>query len=321
MTDSSMAPQARPPEPDVAEIVSFLRRFAELMSNGSNAAYLQRAGDLLETLTAREVAASGDGELWRSRHEALRGHAEALESECDALRHDIDGHLEITASVIRERDAAGVALQAREAELSRLREAFAAKLKASEVAIAGLEAAIEARGEECEQLRRAVERERQDGAANLAARDAESSGLRLAFEREHAGLRVQLKVVDDEFAAFRAVAGREQGALRARIASLEAKPSKPVAAQRSERTSAIGEADAVVPKLALRQARDQFEYLARQFVPLGDIASQVMCELGAYNMDLTLRAGQRIGDLPVGEVALSILAPAGPAETAEPRAT
>jgi hypothetical protein len=66
-----------------------------------------------------------------------------------------------------------------------------------------------------------------------------------------------------------------------------------------------------VPKATLRQARAQFEFLARQFVPLGDIASQVMCELGAYNMDLALVAGQKSAHLPVGDVARSILAPAG----------
>jgi hypothetical protein len=47
MTDPSMAPEA----PDVAETVSFLRRFADLMSNGYNAAYLHRAADLLKTLS------------------------------------------------------------------------------------------------------------------------------------------------------------------------------------------------------------------------------------------------------------------------------
>jgi len=50
MTEPSMAPEKTP---DVAETVSFLRRFADLMANGYNAAYLRRASDLLETLTAR----------------------------------------------------------------------------------------------------------------------------------------------------------------------------------------------------------------------------------------------------------------------------
>jgi len=38
-----------------------------------------------------------------------------------------------------------------------------------------------------------------------------------------------------------------------------------------------------------------------------------MCALGAYTMDLALRAGAETDHLPVGEVALGILAPAGSA--------
>ena len=36
-----------------------------------------------------------------------------------------------------------------------------------------------------------------------------------------------------------------------------------------------------------------------------------MCELGAYNMDMALVAGQQTDHLPVGEIARSILAPSG----------
>jgi hypothetical protein len=195
-----------------------------------------------------------------------------------------------------------------------------------------------------------MERERGDGAAKLAAREAESSELRAAFDRERADLQVQLKVRGDELAALRTVSEREQGALREKVASLEAKraelrsafdrinylkdkttdrqeggdhsvtprPGRGAEAtlppvRRGDRDSAVGDTDAVVPKATLRQARAQFEYLATQFIPLGDIASQVMCELGAYNMDLALGAGQQPDHLPVGEVALSILAPAAAA--------
>jgi hypothetical protein len=72
---------------------------------------------------------------------------------------------------------------------------------------------------------------------------------------------------------------------------------------------AIAETSAVVPKATLRQARAQFEYLAKQCIPRGDIASQVMCELGAHTMELALTAGGEPAGLPVGEMALSILAP------------
>ena len=53
--------------------------------------------------------------------------------------------------------------------------------------------------------------------------------------------------------------------------------------------------------------------LARECIPREDIASQVMCELGAYTMDLALLVGAETEHLPVGEVALRILAPPGSA--------
>jgi len=89
----------------------------------------------------------------------------------------------------------------------------------------------------------------------------------------------------------------------------EANPEPP---QRGDRDAVVGEANAVVPKTTLRQARAQFEYLAKEFIPLGDIASQVMCELGAYTMDLALTAGQKIDHFPVDEVAFRLLAPSAP---------
>jgi septal ring factor EnvC (AmiA/AmiB activator) len=360
MADPSMAPET----PDVAETVSFLRRFADLMSNGYKAAYLHRAAELLETMTARVTAASDEEDLWRYKYETLTHHADALEAECDALKNDVEGHLDITFSIMAERDALAATLQAREAELSGLRDALnrerderVAKWQAQEEALAGLrgafghkleglQAALDARGEECDQLCRALERERDDGAANLAAREGELSGLRLAFDRERAELQARLEARGDELAAFRMASEREHDTLKEKVASLEAKRAElrsafdrigylrnqtiepqaaaeagvaakpgvgaeadPPPAPRGGQDSAVAETNAVVPKATLRQARDQFEYLARQFIPLGDIASQVMCELGAYTMDLTLAAGQQKDDLPVGEVARSILAP------------
>src|SRR5450759_55821 len=93
MTDPSMTPET----PDVAETANFLRRFADLMSNGQNATYLQRAAVLLETLTARVTA---------------------------AIKHDMEGHLDITTSILAERDALKATLQAREAELAELNSAL-----------------------------------------------------------------------------------------------------------------------------------------------------------------------------------------------------
>src|SRR6202165_3910989 len=113
MTDPSMTPDA----PDVADTANFLRRFADLMSNGQNATYLQHAAVLLETLTARVTAAIDEEQLWRYKYETVTYHADRLEAECDALKHDIDGHVNITSSILTERDALRATLTAHEAEL------------------------------------------------------------------------------------------------------------------------------------------------------------------------------------------------------------
>ena len=78
-----------------------------------------------------------------------------------------------------------------------------------------------------------------------------------------------------------------------------------------ERHPEVEETDAVVPKATLRQARAQFEYLAKECIPRGDIASQVMCELGAHTLELALIAGGKTEHSLASEMALSILAPPG----------
>ena len=326
-----------PEMPGAAETVRFLRRFADLMSNTYNATYLQRAAELLETLTARVLAASDEDELWRHKYESLADHAGALEAECDTLKLDIEGHLNVTSSILSERDALSASLQSRESELSELRGGLDREHEA-------LKASHEARGEELARLRR----EREDSAARLIVCEGELSALRVVAERERAELQVRLKAQEDEFTAFRVASDRERDALEAKVASLEAKRAElraavdrindlknqtvepqgdadkvfpaepflqaeanPVTALRGERDAVVGEANAVVPKTTLRQARAQFEYLAKEFIPLGDIASQVMCELGAYTMDLALTAGQKTEHFPVDEVALRLLAPSG----------
>jgi hypothetical protein len=337
MTDTSMTPES----PDVAETIGFLRRFAGMMSTGNNATYLHRAAELLETLTARVIAAADEEEVSRYKYETATHQVEMLEAECEALKHDIEGHLSVTSTVLTERDAVKKALQARETEVAELRDASSREREAHN-------AALVLRDAELDRLRAALGREQQDGAEKLKARDAELAELRLASGRERGEFQVQLKVQGDELSALRIVSERERDALTEKVTSLEAKraelraafdrisdlrhqtvepeggasvsgqmgleaPADPVAAQPGGRNPAVGETDTVVPKSTLRQARAQFEYLAKQFVPLGDIASQVMCELGAYNMDLALVAGQQSDHLPVGDVARSILAPAGSA--------
>jgi hypothetical protein len=358
MTDTSITPEA----PDVAETISFLRRFSDLMSTGYNASYLIRAADLLEALNARANSASGEEDLWRYKYESLSAHAEALEAECDALKQDIEGHLDIASSILAEREALRTALQAREAEFSELDDAlsrergeFAAKLQAHEDARAELRAAFDRerealqataqkRAEEVVELRMAAEREQEQLKTAARAGEQGLAELRLAFDRERNDLMARLTVRENELAALRTVSERENGALSAKVAELEAKRVElrsafdrigdlrnqtnghqgdagrlisvkaglVAEAPRDDRDPAVSDTDAVVPKTTLRQARAQFEFLAKEFIPLGDIASQVMCELGAYTMDLALIAGQRPGDSPVGEVARSILAPVSP---------
>jgi hypothetical protein len=332
MTDPSMSPEM----PNIADTTRFLRRFADLMSNTYNATYLQRAAELLETMTARVLAASDEDELWRNKYESLAHHASALEAECDALKHDIEGHLNVTSSILSERDALSVSLQSRESELSELRDGSDREYEA-------LKASLDERAEELDRLRR----EREDSVARLKVCEGELSALRVVAEREGAELQVRLRAQEDEFTAYRIASDRERDALEAKVASLEAKRAEvraavdrindlknqtiesyggadrvipagprleanPVSVQRGDPDAIVGEANAVVPKTTLRQARAQFEYLAKEFIPLGDIASQVMCELGAYTMDLALADGQKTGHFPIDEVALRLLAPSAP---------
>ena len=68
-----------------------------------------------------------------------------------------------------------------------------------------------------------------------------------------------------------------------------------------------GANSAIVPRETLRQARAQFEFLAKECVRRGDVATQAMCELGAHTMDQALVTGETTQPSPVGEVALSII--------------
>ena len=62
-----------------------------------------------------------------------------------------------------------------------------------------------------------------------------------------------------------------------------------------------------MPKETLRQARAQFEFLARECIQRGDVATQAMCELGAHTMQLVLAAEEGADASPIGQMALSIL--------------
>lgn len=326
--------------PDVAETASFLRRFADLMSNGYNAKYLHRAAELLETLTARTLAAVDEEKLWRYKYETAVRHADELEAECEALKQDVDGHLGLATAILAERDAFRATLEEREAELTELdsaldrervesaarsdehEEAFAMLRASFDAERAALEAALAARGEELTQLGRELERERGSGAMKSKASEVEQSELRLAFDREREELQTQLKVREDELAALRGVFDREHDGLQAKIAALEVNRAELRSSidriselrmqannrQGDDRDPGLVETDALVSKTVLRQVRAQFEYLAKESIQRGDIASQVMCELGAQAIDRALAGGQA-DHLPVGDIARDILAP------------
>jgi chromosome segregation ATPase len=340
MSDPGAVPQAQ----DIAETTHFLRRFAGLMANGQNAAYLHRTADLLEALAARVSASSDEEQLWRYKYETLSQQNDALERECEELRHDIERHVKLSGSIIAERDVHKTTLDAREAELRELGEALkrerealrqerqnlAAQSQAHTQALAeqrstfdrdrsALEAKADARGTETEQLRASFERDRDELSAELARSQMELTQLRAAFDREREELNASLKSRVDELAEVRAEFALEREALNANAEELEAKrvelrsaferinqlrvePAAPV----QEQDSLRDENSAVVPKETLRQARAQFEFLARECVRRGDVATQAMCELGAHSIDLALAGEQHPSAM--GE-ALNILGP------------
>ena len=199
--------------PDLAETIAFLRRFAELMSSGYNAAYLRRACELLETLAADAIAAPNAEALWRFKCESISRHANALQAECDALNERI------------------FFLEARQ---PRRRSDFANS------------------NDRCQTIE-----------AQTAAED-----------------RVDATPLPED------------------VTVLSPKPW-------SSDDGAVA-ATALVAQSALRQARAQFEFLAREFVPAGNIALQVMCVLAANTMEAALHP--RPKDHPqAGEIARSIL--------------
>jgi chromosome segregation ATPase len=287
MTDPSITPDM----PDTAATAQFLRRFADLMSNGQNATYLVHAASLLESLTVRVTAAVDEEGLWRYKYETVTRHADALEAESEALKHDIEGHVNIATSILSERDALKTKLEGKETELSELhstlhleRGQFATELAAHERALAELLASFE--------------QERDGLEATTRIRSEELDALRLVSEREREEFAAALKTAEQGFADRRLVLEYERAELQAQLRAGDL---------------VVDEANAVVPKATLRQARAQFEYLARQCISRGDIASQVMCELGAHTMDEVLTASANKDRPSAGEVVLSILS--APAST------
>lgn len=323
--------------PDAMALVHFLRRFADLMSNGQNAAYLQRAAGLLETLTAQLTAASDEENLWRYKYETLNCHADALEAQCEDLKDDIEGHVDITTSILAERDMLKTTLQIQQTELDELRVASDLERKA-------LEIAVEKSAEELRELRLTCERERDEFTNAINAGENNLAELRLSLQRERAKFQGELKARYDELEALRVASRSESDELKASIGHLEAKrtelrhalerignlksqelepcenldPTKlelevsanTKSVQPNDQNPVAEEIDAteaIVSRAMLRQARAQFAYLAKECVVRGDIASQVMCALGANILDSALSVRRRTDQQPVIAVALNIL--------------
>jgi chromosome segregation ATPase len=370
MTDPATVPEAA----EAAETAHFLRRFADLMSNGQNAEYLMRAADLLDTLITRVTTAFDEEQLWRYKYETLTHQNDELETEGESLRHDIERHVKLSSFIITERDTLKTTLQGRETELTELgnalkqeqdavkreqemlkreREAAVAKSHEHELALAelragfdqervALKASLEASIKQIDQQRGQFHRERDELSAKLSQSEAVMAEFRLAFDRERDDWQSRLRSREDELATLRVATANEHEELQQRIEALETKReelrsafdriSQLGAAATDQRADASGgstsqsrdrdamsqenrenrenrEKSTVVPKETLRQARAQFEFLAKECVRRGDVATQAMCELGAHTMDQALVAEETRHSSPVGEVALSILGP------------
>ena len=325
MTDPATIPEAA----DAVETAHFLRRFADLMSNGQSAEYLMRAADMLDALMARVSGALDEEQLWRYKYETVTHQNDELEAECESLRHDIERHVKLSSFIITERDSLRTTLQGREAELLELGDALklerdtpkreqeeaVTKLRAQESALTelrerfdeervALKASLDASIKQIERQRSEFQREHDELSAKLSQSEAVMAEFRLAFDRERDDWQSRLTSREDELAAFRVAAEHEHEELQQRIEALETKRAELRSAfdrisqlgiaaiehradaqggspslQSRDRESMPGENSAVVPKQTLRQARAQFEFLARESVRRGDVATQAMCAL------------------------------------------
>jgi chromosome segregation ATPase len=352
MTDPATIPAAA----DAAETAHFLRRFADLMSNGQSAEYLMRAADMLDALMARVSGALDEEQLWRYKYETVTHQNDELEAECESLRHDIERHVKLSSFIITERDTLKTTLEGREADLLELgqglkreqdtlkreQEAAATKSQADDLALTelrtgfdqervALKASLDASIKQIEQQRSEFHREHDELSAKLSQSEAVMAEFRRSFDRERDDWRSRLTSREDELAAIRVVTANEHEELQQRIEALETKRAELRSA--FDRISQLGvaadhraeaqggspsvqsqdrgseENSAVVPKETLRQARAQFEFLAKECVRRGDVATQAMCELGAHTMDQALVAEETSQPSSIGEVALSILEP------------
>jgi hypothetical protein len=129
--------------------------------------------------------------------------------------------------------------------------------------------------------------------------------LRSDAERDSEWMKTRISALEAQRVELRAALDR-LGDLQTQAASPDhAAPSHSIAAVHP---GPEGDS-AVVPIATLRHARAQFEYLAKESIRRGDVATQVMCELSAHTLERVLLQASRAEHSSAGDIALSILEP------------
>jgi hypothetical protein len=229
-----------PPSNPHANIIDFLRRLAGIMGGGGNAALLEQAAAIIETLTERALVAE---QAWREQAEA---HARAV-----ALR----GTAERAYDALRTRVAE---MQAEIAESNRLadgeRNFFAEESRRLQGVADDAEARLKAANAELGELRE-TGRSSEDQRAEIAALQAKfdehnrfAESERNVFAEEARRLRgltddaeARLKAANAELGELRGTAERASEDLRAEVAALQAQLAERDRLADSERTTRVEE--------------------------------------------------------------------------------
>lgn len=273
------------------EIARFLRRFASLMSNGQNSLYLNQAAAMLDDLTVRLAAALDEKNLWQHRYSAVTDHADALEVDCNILKLEIEElRTELGETINRNAMESAELRLALEHETDGLR----ARIQVGEQLLADSHGLLRGEREEFE--------------SQLNDRKVELAAIGAQYRQENEKLRARVVALEASQADSRAAS--DQTGAEQRRSPLETGPIagvKLLNARSCTQNDEKGEINIVVREGTLRQARAQFEHLARESILRGDVPSQIMCELGAHRIDVALDAGRSIDHVPVREMALEIL--------------
>ena len=220
--------------------------------------------------------------------EQLAAEAQAHEQALEELREEFD----------REREALGATIAARDEELGQLREMLQGEREQSAQKLQVLK-----QGSPNFSLR--FEREREDLQSRLSSRESLVDVLRSDAERDSEWMKARISALEAQLVELRAALDR-LGDLQAQAAS----PDHPAPAHSIAAAHPGPDEDsAVVPIATLRHARAQFEYLAKESIRRGDVATQVMCELSAHTLERVLLQVSRAEHPSAGDIALSILEP------------